>query len=509
MSASALLSYQSKWVGETAQIALFEKSRRIGASWAEACIDTLMASRAGKDGCDTLYCCYNEDATRTFINDCAFWAKTFNLVASQVEEVILKDEDKDILAFRITFASGYEIKALSSNPVNIRGKAGRVVIDEAGHVPDLSAMVNAAIALLMWGGQLRIIGTHNGVDSSFNKMILDIKSGRLNYALHTTTLDDALEDGLYQRICLMTNQIWSLEKQLKWRQDLIAAYPDEEKALEELFCVPASSSRLFLNAMLVQSRMRAEYQVSHLKLPDSFIYQLPSEKRWKCNEWLESEIKPALIALNQSERHYFGEDFGRFMNLTCIAVIAERQDLSRYCPLLVELENVPQDQQQQILEYIVRRLPNFGGGAMDAGGNGFALAEYAANTFGHTRIAQIKLSDKDYQEMAPLYKKALEDDAFQMPKNANILADHQAVRIINGVAKVPKGTINKGDDGDQRHGDSFIALMLGVCAAIKRPFTPIVEPVPVVQQNSRKEGREIFVPAALGIGRAAAKGIFR
>jgi phage FluMu gp28-like protein len=68
----------------------------------------------------------------TFINDCAFWAKTFNILASEVEEKVLKDENKDVLTFRIQFASGHEIKALSSNPNNIRGKAGRVVIGRGG-----------------------------------------------------------------------------------------------------------------------------------------------------------------------------------------------------------------------------------------------------------------------------------------------------------------------------------------------------------------------------------------
>ena len=57
--------------------------------------------------------------------------------------------DKSILAFRIKFASGKEIVALSSSPTNLRGRQGRVVIDEAAFHKDLAAVLKSALALLM------------------------------------------------------------------------------------------------------------------------------------------------------------------------------------------------------------------------------------------------------------------------------------------------------------------------------------------------------------------------
>jgi phage FluMu gp28-like protein len=43
----------------------------------------------------------------------------------------IKDEDKDITAYRIRFASGVEIWGLPSTARSLRSKQGRVIIDEA------------------------------------------------------------------------------------------------------------------------------------------------------------------------------------------------------------------------------------------------------------------------------------------------------------------------------------------------------------------------------------------
>lgn len=189
-------------------------------------------------GMNTIYASYNHDMTENFIKDCAFWAKHFNLAASQIEQVVLKDENKDILAYQIRFASGFTIKALSGKPNNIRGKQARVVIDEAAFCDDLGELIKAAIALLMWGGQISIISTHKGIDNEFNKLIEEIKAGDRNYSHHKITLDDALADGLYKRICLASGKKWTLEGELAWRSQLYSDYGIG--ASEELDCVPFS-----------------------------------------------------------------------------------------------------------------------------------------------------------------------------------------------------------------------------------------------------------------------------
>lgn len=232
-----LLPYQQKWIKDNAAVKIFVKSRRIGISWTEALNSVLHA--AGTNGRSTMYISYNREMTRVFISDCAFWARSLSIATSDIKETLLEDEDKDILAYEIRFASGKIIKALSGKPNNIRGKAGRVVVDEAAFCDNLPELLKASIALLMWQGQVSLISTQNGIDNPFNQLVEQIQRGELNYSLHRTTLDDALADGLYKRICLVQGKVWTPQAQNEWRTQLYKDYGIA--ASEELDCLPFSA----------------------------------------------------------------------------------------------------------------------------------------------------------------------------------------------------------------------------------------------------------------------------
>src|SRR4051812_17477820 len=79
-------------------------------------------------------------------------------------------------------------------------------------------------------------------------------------------------------------------------------------------------------------------------------------------------------------------------------------------PFVVELRNIPFEQQRQILFYIVDRLPRFRAGKLDARGNGQFLAEVAMQRYGATRIEQVMLTAEWYRANMPPYKAAFEDD---------------------------------------------------------------------------------------------------
>ncbi len=121
-----LLPYQKAWVADTAALKIAEKSRRTGLTWAEAADAVLTAGAAkGEGGSSHYYVGSGKEMAEEFIEACAMWAKAFNRAASEVEEELLADEDKDILTYTIKFASGYKIQALSSRPSNMRGRQGR------------------------------------------------------------------------------------------------------------------------------------------------------------------------------------------------------------------------------------------------------------------------------------------------------------------------------------------------------------------------------------------------
>src|SRR6202161_247266 len=239
-----LLPYQRRWLADQSQVKVSEKSRRIGITWTEAADRALGAATTGRAGIDGWYIGYNKDMALEFIEAAARWARRFNRAAEAVEEIVLEDERSDILAYRIRFASGRKIVALSSRPSNLRGKQGCAVIDEAAFHDDLPGLLKAALAFTMWGGCVRIISTHNGAESAFNELINEVRAGRRPYSLHRVTLDEAISDGLYHRICMKLGLKWSSAGETEWRTRTFEEY--SEDAEEELLCIPRASGGTFL-----------------------------------------------------------------------------------------------------------------------------------------------------------------------------------------------------------------------------------------------------------------------
>lgn len=466
-----LLPYQQRWVADRSPVKVCEKSRRVGLSWAEAAEDSLLASQ--KNGMDVWYIGYNKDMAREFIEDCADWSRFYNLAAGSLDEFVFHDEDgdKDIHAFRISYASGFKVVALSSRPSNLRGKQGKVVVDEAAFHDNLDGLVKAAMALLMWGGRVVIISTHNGEDNPFNELIGDIRAHKCDYSLHRITFDDALAEGLYKRICLRLGRAWSQEAQDQWRASIIASYRDH--ADEELLCIPSKGSGVYFARALIMSCMDESIPVFTWSVPPEFVHLPAEERRRQAREWCEEHLFDILERLPKGFPCWFGEDFGRVGDLTVIWPLQETPGINYRTPFLIELRNVPYHQQEQVLFFVGDNLPSFRGGALDARGNGNYLSEVAMQRYGASRIHQVNLSETWYRLNMPPYKAAFEDNSILIPKDSNILEDHRAVKMEKGVAKVPENYRNKGVDGLQRHGDSAIAGALAWYAATNISGGPV------------------------------------
>jgi phage FluMu gp28-like protein len=462
-----LTSYQKRWIDDTSPVKVWEKSRRIGASWCDAADSALVAAKAKEDGgMSTYYLSYNKDMTKQYVSDVADWAKKFNLVAGGMEEIVLANEDKDITIFQVRFASGFVVQGLSSNPANLRSKQGRVRIDEAGFVENLRELLKAALALIMWGGDIAIISTHNGDESEFNEIVEDIRAGKLNYSLHRTTLDDALEEGLYKAICQAKKQDWNREKEKAWREGLLADYGDG--ADEELFCIPARSGGAYLVRTTIEGCMDQSIPVIRWQPPAKDFVDWSDEQRHReMQEWLDENLRPILASL--PEKHsWIGEDFGRDVDLTDIWPLQEAPGLTYRTPFLLELRDCPFSQQEQALFYVCHGLPLFSGGALDKGGNGAFLAERARQEFGPEIIEQVHFSENWNLENWPPAKAALEDRTVLIPKDDNVLDDLRAVKVVKGVPKIPRDARTKDrKDAGKRHGDSAIAYALAFFAARK------------------------------------------
>ena len=438
-----------------------EKSRRTGFTWGIGAVAVLHAAAShAAGGMDAMYIGYSLDMTREFIDVAAMWAKAFNEVSSEVEEFIFKDKDgeKDIQAFRITFTSGYEIMALSSRPRSLRGKQGLVIIDEAAFHDDFPGLMKAALALLMWGGKVVFLSTHFGDDNHFNEILKEAREGKKPYKVIKITFDRALEEGLFKRICLVRGTEWSPEAEAEWREKIVSFYGDD--ADEELFCIPSRSGGVYLSSSLIESCMQGGIPVIKWTPPakDFVDWDLEKAKSY-VDDWCTQELKEFVDLLPADCRHYFGSDFARSGDLTVFWVGTEQIDLTLRTPLVLELRDAPFRTQEQILSYVIDRLPSFSGAALDARGNGQALAEYARQKYGPDMALEVMISEKWYHENMPHLKTRLEDRTIILPKNSDVLTDLRLIKLIKGVPRIPD-THTKDKAGNKRHGDAAVALCM-------------------------------------------------
>lgn len=479
-----LLGYQKRWVGIRAPLKVGEKSRRIGLTWAEAADNVLVAASSTQaGGMNVYYLGYNQDMTVEYIQACAMWARAFNYAAGEIEEGIWEDEDPDkhIKTYTITFPSGYRIVALTSRPSNLRGRQGVVVIDEAAFHQDLAELLKAALALLIWGGEVHVISTHDGTDNPFNELIQDIRAGKRKGELFRCTFKEAVADGLYRRVCLRKGIDWTAEGEAEWVESVYAFYGDA--AEEELDCVPSQGGGAYLSLALLEQRASREVPVLRLAYPQGYETIAEHLRLADSLAWCERELLPVLQAIPRELRSFYGMDFGRSGDLSVIVPLLQVADLRRRQPFQVELRNVPFKQQEQILFYVADRLPCFMGGKHDARGNGQALAEAAAVRYGHSRIDQVMLTEAWYRDNMPPFKAALEDGTLdQIPADKDTIDDYRAITVIKGVPRIPDTrTTEKG--GGKRHGDAAVAGVLAH-AASRSPAAPIeYTPAPTRSQR--------------------------
>ncbi|MCA0303489.1 MAG: hypothetical protein LCH95_13890 [Proteobacteria bacterium] len=467
-----LLGYQGRWVADKSAVKVAEKSRRIGLTWAEAfdCVTIAGADRAA-GGMNCFYIGYNFEMAREFIAAAAMWAKQLQQVMSSSSgEFLFRDaaddgETREIKAFRIAFASGFSIIALPSRPRSLRGMQGVVILDEAAFHDDLPGMIKAAMALLMWGGRVRIISTHFGTANAFNELVQDCKQGRKPYRVHTITLDDALKDGLYRRICTSTGQAWSKAAETTWRDGLIANYAPNEG--EELFCIPSEGGGAFFTLASLEVAASDQVPVLRLELPGAFAQKTDDERQRLTALWIDAELRTVLKGLDQDLPYAVGGDFARSGDVSSRWVYATDTTGRRRTALVLEMRNVPFTDQEQIDAALIEGLPRFQAGKYDATGNGAYLAERMQQRFGAQRIEAVKFTAAWYIENFPRLRAAIEDRTADCPRDGDIFADFRLVTLVQGTPKVPENrrTAEKGAKRGQRHGDTAIAAVLAYAAS--------------------------------------------
>lgn len=463
--AGVLMRHQISWLADKSTLKVAEKGRRTGITFVEALADTLLAAASrSAGGSNVFYIGDTKDKGREFIQYVAHFARIVAKELATVEEFLFEDQrddgsSKHIAAFRVRFASGFRVEALSSRPENIRGLQGTVVIDEAAYHKDVRAVLDAVNALLIWGGKIRIISTHNGVLNPFNELIREAHAKKNRYVVHHIPFSAAVENGLFRRVCSNKGEAWSQEKQDDWEAEIRGAYGPRTAAMrQELDAIPAEAEGAALTRVQIEAVMKpGTGKIVRWHREDAFK-NLPQHSREAGTlAFCEAKLKPILDALDPRRPHVFGCDFARSGDGSVYVFDEIGTDLVRRRRLTLELRNVPYETQRDVLFWIVPRLPRMSGGALDATGNGAYLAEVAAQKFGSS-IVEVKFSGNLwYQENMPRYIEAFADQTIRLEPDEDVLRDHQALQYVGRVIKVPDDFRFKGLDGFDRHGDAAIA----------------------------------------------------
>lgn len=466
-----LMAHQRTWLEDRSDLKLAEKGRRTGITFAEALDSTLTAAAARSAGGDNVwYIGDTKEKGREFIQTCAHFARMVAGELLGVDEYLFEDVQADgsskwITAWRIRFASGFQIAALSSRPANIRGLQGIVVIDEAAFHPDVRGVIDACNALLIWGGKIRIISTHNGVANPFNQLIKETREGRYDYSIHRITFDDAVANGLYERVCLIKGETATPEGKAAWYRKIRRAYGSRIDAMkEELDAIPREGDGITLPMAWIEACQVPDYKVARWSPPPpdhrgEFVDWPEADRIAEMARFLAAEVDPMLDALPKRFPHALGEDFAMRHDRSAIAIGYTDQLLARHVPLIVELHRCPYAQQKQALYHIARRLPRFQGGILDANGSGMALAQEARQEFGAGRIVELIATDSWYRENTVPFVRAFEERTIYLPADIDVRDDLMQFRTINGVSKIPREVRTVGTDDGQRHADSAVALL--------------------------------------------------
>ena len=432
MKYNYFLPYQLLWLNDSSQIKVWEKSRRIGATYVQAYEDVRDVVSGHVPA--VWFSSADESAAKEYILYCSQWTKFFDKSARDLGELVL-ESDKSIKSFAIEFANGSRINALSSNPKAFRSKGGKVVLDEFAFHNDAVALWKAAKPVITWGFPLRILSTHRGKQSLFYKFVESIKSGKLNWSLHTTTIFDAVEQGLVDKIYKRKTTKKEKEEWLKEQEENCF---DRSTWLEEYCCVPVDETTAFLSYEQIFSIERDDI----LDSSGSF--------------------------LASHNNLFIGVDIGRKKDLTVIW-IAEEIEKFLFTRKIIELERTPFKQQREIL-FAYLSLPNFRRACIDATGLGMQLAEDAQDRFGKYRVEPITFTGKTKEELAYNLLRMVEDKQIFIPPDKNIREDLHSVRKITTASNNIRFDVQHSEATG--HADRFWALAL-CCYAAKGSSHPI------------------------------------
>ena len=426
------LPYQIKWLRDKAQIKIWEKSRRIGATYTQAYEDvsdiiTRYEYTPGRPVTRVYFASKDEDAGKEYIEYCLKYAKVWNVLATDLGMQII-DEKDGVRARILEFANGGKIIALSSAPTAFNSKGGKIVWDEAAlHKDQRSMWSGAQPAAVVWGYPIRILSTHKGKSTLFYKFVKNTKAGKTGWSLHRVTIKDAVADGLYDKVIgRPTTQ-------------------DERDAYVENIRKSCQSDDIF----------EEDYMANAVDATTAFITY---DEISLCEA--EDVLRPFTYLETCNNPLFLGWDIGRTKDLSVIPIL-ELVAPYLYLRFLQEFEKTKYRVQMQFLDMCMR-LRTMRRGCIDQTGMGLPLTEFAQDTHGKYRVEGVTFTNSSKEMLAVGTRQIIEDRHIIVP-------EHEVLKnSIHSIKKMVTAAGNIRYDADRTeatgHADHFWGLALAIHA---------------------------------------------
>jgi hypothetical protein len=300
---------------------------------------------------------------------------------------------------------------------------------------------------------LIIISTHYGVDNPFNKLIVDIRAEVKKGKVITIAFDDAIRDGLYERVALVSPK--AILSKEEWIADIRGKYG--AAAAQELDCIPTQGGASWLDPSMFTACTHTEAGKPELyqKGPAFHGYDV-ARRRDGIIQWTFEEVGDHLWLREKWER----------VNVTFRA-------------------------QREHFGYVMRTYKVLGAG-LDQTGMGEPQTEMLQDEWGASRVHGYILSGPQRLALAGMLREEVENGTIHFDVSDETRADLLALKRAGPEGKaLMEGPI---------HADRFWAAAIAVAEArgvrIEYGYTG-------ANEASRNDNFEDDRDARLGLGRWA------
>lgn len=428
------LPYQIRWLKDKALIKIWEKSRRIGATYTQAYEDvfdivTRYEYTPGRPVTRVYFSSKDEDAGKEYIEYCMKYAKVFNAIAKDLGECIIEEDDKSKVKARILeFANGGRIISLTSAPTAFNSKGGKIVWDEAAlHKDQRSMWSGAQPAAVVWGYPIRLLSTHKGKSTLFYKFIKNTKAGKTGWSIHRVTIKDAVGEGLYDKVI---GRPTTPEERDAYVENIRKSCQSDDIFNEDYMADPVDATTAFISYDMID------------------LIEFPNLLR---------TLKQLRECTNPL---YSGWDIGRKRDLSVIPIL-EEVGPHLYCRLIREFDRIPFRIQKAFL-HLVMMLPAMRRICIDQTGMGIPLTEEAQEKYGTHRVEGVTFTNATKEILAVDTKNWIEDRHLLIPENERLRESiHSIKRIVTAAGNIRFDADRTDEIG---HADHFWGIALAIHA---------------------------------------------